>query len=265
MNLMNKIKALWAWFSAPFDGEFVKAASDIPPTAGAYARQKQLLLVMGIVLVCGILVGALLGFLLSFLIFQFVLPAFFMMWVTGVLVVFFCLMRFAVQRANNWSRGMQGELVTAYELAEIVRDKKWHVFHGLRIPSIGDIDHIIVSPKGVFAIETKTPRGNNKIFYENGEVRVDKQPPLRTPNPIGQAKRNAAKLKELIEKKTSICMWVTPIVCFPGMFVDSKEANPEVMVMNPKQIRKNLPSEDSLSEDQIRKIANALKKEIRGQ
>ena len=265
MNLMNKIKELWAWFSAPFDGEFVRGASDIPPTVGAYARQKQLLLVMGIVLVCGILVGALLGFLLSFLIFQFVLPAFFMMWVTGVVVVFFCLMRFAAQRANNWSRGMQGEIITAYELAEAVRRDNWHVFHGLRIPSIGDIDHIIVSPKGVFAIETKTPRGNNKIIYENGEVRVDKRPPLRNPNPIKQAQDNAEKLGELIQQKIGIRVQPTPIVCFPGMFVDSKEAKPEVMVMNPKLIRNSLPSEDSLSEDQVRKIANALKKEIRGQ
>ena len=264
MNLMNKIKALWTWFFAPFDEEFVRGASDIPPTAGAYARQKQLLLVMGIVLVCGILVGALLGFLLAFFIFQFVFPAFFMVWVTGVVVVFFCLMRFAAQRANNWSRGMQGEIIAANKLAEIMRDKKWHVFHGLRILSIGDIDHIIVSPKGVFAIETKTPRGI-KIFYENGEVRVDDRPPLRNPNPIKQAKRNAAKLSELIGQKTGMSVWVTPIVCFPGMFVDSKEANPEVMVMNQKQIRSSLPSEDSLSEDQIRKIADALGKEIRGQ
>ena len=264
MNLMNKIKELWAWFSAPFDGEFVKAASDIPPTAGAYARQKQLLLVMGIVLVCGILVGALLGFLLSFLIFQFVLPAFFMMWVTGVVVVFFCLIRFAVQRANNYSRGMQGEIVTAYELAEIVRDKKWHVFHGLRIPSIGDIDHIIVSPKGVFAIETKTPRGS-VISHENGEVKVDRRPPLRNPNPIKQAKQNAAELSKLIERKIGAFVWVTPIVCFPGMFVYPGEKTSKMMVINPKQIRKSLPSEDSLGEDQVRKIAKALEKELRGQ
>ena len=265
MNLMNKIKALWTWFFAPFDEEFVKAASDIPPTAGAHAGRKQVFLVMGIIFVCGILGGALLSFLLAFFIFQFVFPAFFTVWVTGVVVVFFCLMRFAAQRANIWSRGMQGELVTAYELAKTVCRDNWHIFHGLYIPSIdGDIDHIIVSPKGVFAIETKMSRGS-VVSYENGVVKVDKRSPLRNPNPIKQAKQNAAKLSKLIEQKTSIRRWVTPIVCFPGMFVYSSENTLEMMVINPKQIEKSLPSEDSLGEDQVRKIAKVLEKEIRGQ
>ena len=48
MNLMNKIKSLWTWFFAPFDGERVKAASDIPPTAGSHARRKLPFFSMGV-------------------------------------------------------------------------------------------------------------------------------------------------------------------------------------------------------------------------
>ena len=271
MNLMNKIKALWTWFFAPFDGERVKAASDIPPMAGSHARWKRDLFTIGIVLALGVLIGMLLSvqFIGLGLIFglQFAFPAPFVAWAifTGGIIAILCLIRFAVQRANNYSRGMQGEIVTAYELAKTVCRDNWHIFHGLYIPSIdGDIDHIIVSPKGVFAIETKMSRGS-VISYENGEVKVDRQSPLRNPNPIKQAKRNAAKLSELIEQKTDMSVWVTPIVCFPGMFVYPGEKTSKMMVINPKQIRKSLPSEDSLGEDQVRKIAKALEKEIRGQ
>ena len=261
MNLMNKIKALWTWFFAPFDGEFVKAASDIPPPAGSHARQKQLLFMMGIVFAYGGFVGVVLSLLFAFSV-PFTVWA--MIFIGGVPALL-CLIRFAMKQANNYSRGMQGELVTAYELAKTVCRDNWHIFHGLYIPSIdGDIDHIIVSPKGVFAIETKMSRGS-VISYENGEVRVDKRSPLRNPNPIKQAKQNAAKLSKLIEQKTSIRRWVTPIVCFPGMFVYSSGNTLKMMVINPKQIEKSLPSEDSLGEDQIRKIADALGKEIRGQ
>ena len=169
----------------------------------------------------------------------------------------------ALNRRKNWVRGGLGELLTAQSLMDGLTRPGWFVFHGLKIPDSGDIDHIVVSPKGVFAIETKAPRGHS-IDCKEGFLCVDGRA-LRTPDPIRQVKRNALYLNDLIKQLTGIRKWIHPIVCLPGFDFEAFETR-GVEVMNPEHLcrvfssEQNLP--DGLRDSEIKKIADIIKEEL---
>ena len=168
----------------------------------------------------------------------------------------------ALNRRKNWVRGGLGEILTARSLMDGLTRPGWFVFHGLKIPDSGDIDHIVVSPKGVFAIETKTPRGYS-IDCEKGFLRVDGRA-LRTPDPIHQVKKNAQYLNGLIRQLTGARKWIHPIVCLPGFDFEPFETR-GVEVMTPEHLcrvfssEQNLP--DGLRDSEIKKIAEIIKEE----
>jgi hypothetical protein len=74
--------------------------------------------------------------------------------------------------AGAWALGGLGEIVIARRLAKLPSDD-WLVFHDLqRGPSDRNIDHVVVGPPGVFAINTKLRNGFVKVIssavYVNG-------------------------------------------------------------------------------------------------
>ena len=68
---------------------------------------------------------------------------------------------------RNLNRGERGELRVA-EILDDLRSSGYRAFHDL----VGDgynIDHVVVGPAGVFAIETKFRSGYGEIEFRNGE------------------------------------------------------------------------------------------------
>jgi hypothetical protein len=61
--------------------------------------------------------------------------------------------------AQAWQRGAEGERHVARLLEPLVQ-QGWGVNHDLRVPgSKANIDHVVVGPPGIFAIDTKNYRG----------------------------------------------------------------------------------------------------------
>jgi hypothetical protein len=68
--------------------------------------------------------------------------------------------------------GYEGELVVGQELDQLMHDG-FHVYHGFPADKF-NIDHILVGPKGVFAVETKArSKPNKKKRVEDATVEYD--------------------------------------------------------------------------------------------
>ena len=131
----------------------------------------------------------------------------------------------------SYKKGFEGEDNVVDALRESL-DGTCHVFRNLHFNGRKeDVDAVLVSPWGVFAIEVKNYSGHFEYsgtdFFEerkSGLVKVDNDS-----NPIIQAKRNAAALKEFLDpefNRNKDHAFVEPIIVW---------ANPEIKVYRQKR------------------------------
>lgn len=118
-----------------------------------------------------------------------------------------------IPRARSLVRGERGELKVAEALEEL-RSAGYRVFHDL-VRDGFNIDHVVVGPGGVFAIETKFRSGEGEITFRNGEgLFVDGR--LEEKDSLKQARGNAGEMNRLIRDNCGIDAWVFPLVVFVG-------------------------------------------------
>ena len=185
--------------------------------------------------------------------------------VVGALVLVAFWVCRAVPQISNWKLGLAGEYITEQYLADAMRRDDWHVFHGFRPDNYGDIDHIVISPKGVFAIEVKALRGKKVRQNSKDELLLDGKP-LHKWSPIKQAKENETALRRWIEKEVNLNVSVTPIVCFPDKEVDFDKSG--TVVMKPEALTAFLNSREDwnhITKEQVQMIAYAIGRSVRGQ
>ena len=130
--------------------------------------------------------------------------------------------------------GLRGERIVG-EVLDGLRAKGYRVFHDIEEDGY-NIDHVIVGPAGVFAIETKTrakPSGRQaKIVYDGHRVLVNGIEPDR--DPVGQAKAASRRVRGIIKEMTGKDVFVNPVVLYPGWWVDPPPRGAEVYVANEK-------------------------------
>ena len=117
-------------------------------------------------------------------------------------------------------QGRDGEKAVG-EFLERLRGNGYLVFHDI-VATGFNIDHVLIGPAGVFAVETKTwskPIGREaRITLDGDRVLKDKMEPDR--NPVSQAHAQANWLKQQLEESTGRMLEVFPVVLFPGWFVE---------------------------------------------
>jgi hypothetical protein len=158
-----------------------------------------------------------------------------------LLVVSFSIWRLWIswQKHSNYSLGFMGERVVAEELNKLMASG-FQVFHDFPAGPKWNIDHIVIGPTGVFAIETKTrrkrkaPEGkeNYKVAFDGKRLVFPNGP---DENALNQAKANAQGLAVFLTKSIAEPVKVTPILTFPGWLV-VLNAKPEFPILNPKSI-----------------------------
>jgi len=96
-----------------------------------------------------------------------------------------------------------------------------------------NIDHVIVSQHGIFAVETKTwsklPR--EMVSFDGEKVTVSGKRPDR--DAARQAKAGSDWLRRELQAVTKTSLKVTPVVVFPGWWVDERHNSERIWVMNP--------------------------------
>jgi hypothetical protein len=139
------------------------------------------------------------------------------------------------RRVQRLKLGRDGERAVG-QFLERLRDGGGQVFHD--VPGEGfNLDHVVISPHGIYAIETKTlskPWPGAKIVVEGDALSVAGQVPDR--NPIKQVTAASRWLENELKKSTGKRFFVRGVVVFPGWFVEQRGPSGDVWVLEPKAL-----------------------------
>lgn len=131
--------------------------------------------------------------------------------------------RQAKRQAHSNSLGAKGETSVDRYLSRM----DGAVFSNTPCPH-GDIDHIFISAKGVFVLETKNWDQDKEIIY-NGEALIFPNG-TETTKPIDQARRNAAWLHSHLKTEHVFQSFIQPVVILLNKDVKTTHPDPQVHV-----------------------------------
>jgi hypothetical protein len=165
-------------------------------------------------------------------------------------------------------KGIWGERYVGQVLEDLCRPRGYRVLHDLP-SSTGDfnVDHVLIGPAGVFAIETKNyarpTKGDQKIVYDGQSLKI----PGLTPETdlLGQAKGQAAYVRDVLRRTTGHDVPVRPVLVFAGWYVERKCKRPDVWVVNETYLPAWLDYEDErLTPEDVALYADRLANEAPG-
>jgi hypothetical protein len=167
------------------------------------------------------------------------------------------------------SLGLDGEMFVGEALNQLMLEG-CRVFHDVPI-EYGNVDHVVVSRSGVFAINTKTlgkPRtvgGDEKVtvnYSENVMQFPDRTVPIPQKKILAEAKSLAAVF---LTNATGEEIGVEPMLALPGWFIrKEKIGEGPVCVFNPKNsVQFFIKDKVKLSESMIQRISHQLDQKCR--
>ena len=141
------------------------------------------------------------------------------------------------RRVKAFRLGEEGEREVGHFL-EGLRAKNCQVFHDI-VGGKFNIDHLIVSPRGLFLIETKTfskpLRGRCEVEFDGERLLVNGRVPTR--DPIKQVHALSHWLRDLLLESTGRRFPIQCVVVFPGWYTHMRTENKsDVWVLNPKML-----------------------------
>jgi len=173
-----------------------------------------------------------------------------------------------MQQLQNERLGLECERAVGQELNSLMLEG-YRVFHDFPADKF-NIDHVVVGPNGVFAVETK---GRSKSIrgkgQENVRVVYDGQT-LQFPNwkehePIDQAKRQASWLGSWLSKAVGEEVEVIPVLALPGWFIERRKS--DFCIFNGKnpQFLTKLRTDRELSPHMIQRVSHQLEQQCRNE
>ncbi len=190
--------------------------------------------------------------------------------ITIIAIASFIYSYFKLRKTKNYlvalRLGRDGERAVGQTL-EGFRKRGYRIFHDL-VGEGFNLDHIIISEKGVYSIETKTrskpKRGECIIRYDENGLSINNSYPSM--DAIIQAKSQKKWLEKIIKELTGVEVIVNPVVVFPGWYVKNKIGNSvhNVWILEPKALPTYINGKpDVLSLEQVNVIANHISNFIR--
>ena len=164
-------------------------------------------------------------------------------------------------RVEQMEQGIDGEKFIA-QFLEAERSDRWRVYND--IPCNGfNIDHVLIAPQGIFAIETKTfskpDRGEATAQYDGDRILVNGREPDR--DPIKQARAVRNSLGDILHSPGRKDYTVRGVVLLPGWYIEppKDQRRADVWVLNEKAFIKFVQYEpEVLSDDDIDRATNRL-------
>jgi hypothetical protein len=131
--------------------------------------------------------------------------------------------------------GRDGERCVG-QFLERLREDGGQVFHD--VPAEGfNLDHVVISRHGIFAIETKTwtkPWPKATITVDGDQLLLAGRKPDR--NPMDQAAGGARWLEGLLAESTGKQFGVRGVVVFPRWWIEQRSPRGAVWVLEPKAL-----------------------------
>lgn len=180
-------------------------------------------------------------------------------------LIFYCVFKIKkfFRSYQNHNLGLKGEQLVGMTLDRLsTNDIK--VFHDFPVEDKGkkpwNIDHIVVAPTGVYAVETKTRSKTHdikgyEVIYENGLLHY---PNGTDKHGLDQAVRQAEYLGKLLTSATGSHIPVQPILVLPGWMVIRKSKG--IPVLNPKGIENHLKGKEILPARERQQVCHQLEK-----
>lgn len=168
-----------------------------------------------------------------------------------------------VEQARNLRLGLEAESAVGEEL-NLLMSEGFRVFHDVPGDKDFNVDHVVVGPTGVFAVETKgraklSKKGDKSAYTV--ELRDDRLhfPDWTGTEPLEQANRNAEWVRKWLSSAVGEPVTVKPVLVFPGWMVERKGKS-EVAVISGKECRRYFPNARSsaLSPKLIQQISHQL-------
>jgi hypothetical protein len=173
----------------------------------------------------------------------------------------------AGDRLDNLKAGFDAELAVGQELDQLMRQGAV-VYHDIPADNF-NIDHVVISGEGVFAVETK---GFTKPKQGRGKAdatvvfdgKLLKFPTWTTKGPLEQAERQATWLAKWLTSAVGSPVRVLPVVALPGWFVE-RTGRGDVRVFNGKELVGLLKSRgtQTLLPQDVQRIAHQLEQRCR--
>jgi hypothetical protein len=185
--------------------------------------------------------------------------------VVAILVTIYCAYRVWRLRPEfrNLNLGEKGERRVS-EVLQKLRGRRYVTFDDLVLNGV-NIDHVVVGPAGVFAIETKAYSvfGNGLAgIAANGELHLSGKPALK--DVLKQARTSAAFISAELKQWIGREIWVTPVLVLPGWRIHPPKGETTAVVLNQETISEffnRLP--EKLTATQIHEICSHLDRSAR--
>lgn len=204
------------------------------------------------------------------------------MTIIALIVMLICFIKIYkfIKQYRPLKEGLKGELFMRDHL-DTLRETGCKIFHdfvGEYKNSDGhiqtrNVDHIVVSSKGIFTIETKTMRKPNdrdeQLTYDGEELYFKSSGKKIPYPPFKQANGEAQDIKNFLMANIGEDFKVQPVVVYPGWFIDKStyegnEKDHKVWVCPPKYLKDRITKgQISLTPQQITVISTKLSDYIR--
>jgi hypothetical protein len=164
---------------------------------------------------------------------------------------------------RNLNLGEKGERRVS-EILRMLRGRDYVAFDDLALSGV-NVDHVVVGPGGIYAVETKTyslfGNGSAGITAE-GLLRLADKPALK--DPLKQARGSAAIVSSELKRWMHRDTWVNPVVVLPGWRIDPPKVETDVVVLNEETIAEFFKTRpEKLNATQIREICSHLDRSAR--
>jgi Nuclease-related domain len=194
--------------------------------------------------------------------------SFFFVAIFSIITLLFCIYKLwrMLTLRTNLVLGLDCELAIGQELNQLMLHDCM-VYHDFPAEKF-NIDHVVVGPRGVFAVETKGRSKRDKKGTAEATVTFDGEV-LKFPSGperkyLDQAKRQASWLSSWLSSATGDSISVQPILALPGWFIERKKPT-DIIVFNGKNPDLLLKwcRDDTLSEPAIKRIIHQIDQRCR--
>jgi len=164
--------------------------------------------------------------------------------------------------------GLEAEVAAAEEFNRLMQ-RGYFAFHDVPGDGPYNVDHVLVGPAGVFAVETKGRMKRTHRLSKDGHVVQSDGVALAFPGwtehePIEQAHRNARWLAKWLSSAVGESTFVQPVLVLPGWFVKRTTVT-GVPVFNENEVARFLEQkrEPGLTHQQIGQVCHQLDQRCR--
>jgi len=166
-----------------------------------------------------------------------------------------------ISMARSLIRGERGELRVA-EILDDLRVSGYRVYHDL-VEDGFNVDHVVVGPTGVYAIETKFRSGSGIIEYRNGDgLFIGSNKLDEDRNPLAQARGSARAVRERLKDDTGLNRHVKAVLVFVGDWrIKNVWRDTDVAVLSTKELPAYFDRhQPELKRDEVKLIASHLER-----